>query len=80
MEHSSYSLSFPDVQLHIGDAPLGADLESKFPIVVMDSGLARKGLAPRNDSLLGSASLSRGTGGNGLAVDASLRTSWASHS
>jgi predicted dienelactone hydrolase len=32
--------SFPDVQLHIGDAPLGAGPESILPIVVMDSGLA----------------------------------------
>jgi hypothetical protein len=33
--------SFPDVQLHIVDAPLGAGPESILPIVVMDSGLAR---------------------------------------
>jgi hypothetical protein len=33
----SYS-SFPDVQLHIVDAPLGAGSESIRPIVVMDSG------------------------------------------
>ena len=33
-------LSFPDVQLHIGDAPLGAGPESILPMVVMDSGLA----------------------------------------
>src|SRR5258706_14290294 len=34
------SSSFPDVQLHIVDAPLGAGPESILPIVVMDSGLA----------------------------------------
>src|SRR6202043_2069408 len=39
--------SFPDVQLHIVDAPLGAGPESILPIVVMDSGLALR--APRND-------------------------------
>src|SRR5229473_5615367 len=33
--------SFPDVQLRIGDAPLGAGPESILPAVVMDSGLAR---------------------------------------
>ena len=33
--------SFPDVQLHIVDAPLGAGPESILPVVVMDSGLAR---------------------------------------
>jgi hypothetical protein len=32
--------SFPDVQLHIVDAPLGAGPESILTIVVMDSGLA----------------------------------------
>jgi hypothetical protein len=42
MMHSNHA-SFPDVQLHIVDAPLGADPESR------DSGFARKGLAPRND-------------------------------
>ncbi len=31
------------------DAPLGADPESILPAVVMDSGLAREELAPRND-------------------------------
>ena len=31
------------------DAPLGAGPESIRPVVVMDSGLARKLLAPRND-------------------------------
>jgi len=41
--------SFPDVQLHIGDAPLGAGPESILPTVVMDSGLAH--CAPRNDGL-----------------------------
>jgi len=41
--------SFPDVQLHIGDAPLGAGPESVLPTVVMDSGLAPSG-APRNDA------------------------------
>src|SRR3954451_4729574 len=30
--------SFPDVQLHIGDAPPGADPESIFAMTVMDSG------------------------------------------
>ncbi len=39
--------SFPDVQLHIVDAPLGAGPESILPVVVMDSGLALR--APRND-------------------------------
>jgi len=34
------SLSFPDVQLHIVDAPLGAGPESIIPIVVVDSRLA----------------------------------------
>jgi hypothetical protein len=53
--------SFPDVQLHIVDAPLGAGPESILPAVVMDSGLARSlssgGAerrpvgAPRNDGL-----------------------------
>jgi len=43
--------SFPDVQLHIVDAPLGAGPESMLPIVVMDSGLAPSG-APRNDGLI----------------------------
>jgi len=43
--------SFPDVQLHIVDAPLGAGPESILPIVVMDSGLAPSG-APRNDRLI----------------------------
>jgi hypothetical protein len=40
------SPSFPDVQLHIVDAPLGAGPESILPIVVMDSGfaLARLGM------------------------------------
>ncbi len=52
-------LSFPDVQVHIVDAPLGAGPESILPVVVMDSGLARslssgRALrgpvgAPRND-------------------------------
>jgi hypothetical protein len=32
--------SFPDVQLHIVDAPLGAGPESILTMVVMDSGLA----------------------------------------
>ena len=53
--------SFPDVQVHIVDAPLGAGPESILPVVVvvMDSGLARslssgRALrgpvgAPRND-------------------------------
>ena len=51
--------SFPDVQVHIVDAPLGAGPESILPAVVMDSGLARslssgRALcgpvgAPRND-------------------------------
>src|SRR5258705_4936922 len=40
--------SFPDVQVHIVDAPLGASPESILPVVVMDSGLAPSG-APRND-------------------------------
>src|SRR5438270_5493079 len=39
--------SFPDVRLHIVDAPLGAGRESILPIVVMDSGFAQR--APRND-------------------------------
>ena len=53
--------SFPDVQLHIVDAPLGAGPESILPVVVMDSGLARslssgRALrgpvgAPRNDGV-----------------------------
>jgi hypothetical protein len=34
--------SFPDVQLHIVDAPLGAGPESILPVVVMDSGLAQE--------------------------------------
>ena len=46
------SSSFPDVQLHIVDAPLGAGPESILPIAVMDSGLARL-LAPRNDCFNG---------------------------
>jgi hypothetical protein len=33
--------SFPDVQSHIVDAPLGAGPQSILPAVVMDSGLAR---------------------------------------
>ena len=41
--------SFPDVQVHIVDAPLGAGPESILPAVVMDSGLALR--APRNDGL-----------------------------
>ena len=41
------SPSFPDVQLHIVDAPLGADPESITTIGSMDSGLALR--APRND-------------------------------
>jgi hypothetical protein len=40
-------LSFPDVQLHIVDAPLGAGPESILTIVVMDSGFALR--APRTD-------------------------------
>jgi len=39
--------SFPDVQVHIVDVPLGAGPESILPVVVMDSGLALR--APRND-------------------------------
>jgi hypothetical protein len=39
--------SFPDVQLHIVDAPLGAGPKSILTIVVLDSGLALR--APRND-------------------------------
>ncbi len=39
-------LSFPDVQSHIVDAPLGAGPESILPVVVMDSGLARFARAP----------------------------------
>jgi hypothetical protein len=34
--------SFPDVQLHIVDAPLCAGPESILPVVVMDSGLAQE--------------------------------------
>jgi hypothetical protein len=34
--------SFPDVQLHIVDAPLGAGPEFIFPVVVMDFGLAQE--------------------------------------
>ena len=34
--------SFPDVQVHIVDAPLGAGPESILPVVVMDSGLAQE--------------------------------------
>src|SRR5260221_7728022 len=45
--HTSQFSSFPDVQLHIVDAPLGAGPESILPAVVMDSGLALR--APRND-------------------------------
>ncbi len=41
------SPSFPDVQLHIVDAPLGAGPESITTIGSMDSGLALR--APRND-------------------------------
>ena len=41
MQHRYYNASFPDVQLHIVDAPLGADPESR------DSGFALR--APRND-------------------------------
>ena len=41
--------SFPDVQVHIVDAPLGAGPESILPVVVMDSGLALR--APRNDDV-----------------------------
>src|SRR5450631_4676659 len=43
--------SLPDVQLHIGVAPLGAGPEFILPTVVMDSGLAPSG-APRNDGLI----------------------------
>jgi hypothetical protein len=43
---ASFQLSFPDVQLHIVDAPLGAGPESILTIVVMDSGLARFAPAP----------------------------------
>jgi hypothetical protein len=39
--------SFPDLQVHIVDAPLGAGPESILPVVVMDSGLAHR--APRYD-------------------------------
>ena len=39
MEAGNSNSSFPDVQLHIVDAPLGAGPESILPIVVMDSGL-----------------------------------------
>jgi hypothetical protein len=42
----NYVSSFPDVQLHIVDAPLGAGPESILPIVVMDFGLARFARAP----------------------------------
>jgi hypothetical protein len=39
--------SFPDVQLHIVDAPLGAGPAESIPtMVVMDSGLARSARAP----------------------------------
>jgi hypothetical protein len=46
MEAGNSNSSFPDVQLHIVDAPLGAGPESILPIVVMDSGLARFARAP----------------------------------
>jgi hypothetical protein len=36
----------------IPDTPLGGGPESILPAGVMDSGLARKGLAPRNDDEL----------------------------
>jgi hypothetical protein len=47
MRHRHHHVSFPDVQLHIVDAPLGAGPESILTAVVMDSGLALR--APRND-------------------------------
>jgi hypothetical protein len=47
--------SFPDVQLHIVDAPLGAGPESILPVVIMDSGLALR--APRNDESFGLVSI-----------------------
>jgi hypothetical protein len=43
---SYLDLSFPDVQLHIVDAPFGAGPESILTIAVMDSGLARFARAP----------------------------------
>ena len=51
MRRSIRTPSFPDVQLHIVDAPLGAGPESILPVVVMDSGLALR--APRNDESFG---------------------------
>jgi hypothetical protein len=42
--------SFPDVELHIVDAPLGASRESILTIVVMDSGLARFTRARNDDA------------------------------
>jgi hypothetical protein len=47
MKAGNSNSSFPDVQLHIVDAPLGAGPESMLPIVVVDSGLALR--SPRND-------------------------------
>jgi hypothetical protein len=52
MELNSNHASFPDVQSHIGDAPVGAGPQSIFPIVAivaMDFGLALR--ASRNDDL-----------------------------
>jgi hypothetical protein len=49
-----FQSSFPDVQLHIVDAPLGAGPESILTIVVMDSGLAtssRPGMTKSNEVL-----------------------------
>jgi hypothetical protein len=61
MGHHSYHLSFPDVQLHIVDAPSVGNCrpeatgpESITTIEIMDSGLAPRG-APRNDDLLAMA-------------------------
>jgi hypothetical protein len=42
----NYVSSFPDVQVHIVDAPLGAGPESIVPMVLMDSGFARFARAP----------------------------------
>src|SRR5258705_13565008 len=51
-EKGAIPSSFPDVQLHIVDAPLGAGPESILPIVVMDSGVARNRSRPGMTALI----------------------------
>ena len=50
-----FQLSFPDVQLHIVDAPSGPGPESIRTIVVMDSGLVaslRPGMTKLQEAML----------------------------